>query len=117
MNTSVTKKFTLAMLTAPVLAALAIGLAETAAASPAGPQPSNTGTTATADATPTGGTGTHVGTHPVLQLPGSRPGTHLGARQQRVHAGAGPADGAGPNGIAAEPSRMAVFLSRWGRAA
>lgn len=89
-TTTATKKIGLAMLSAPVLAALAIGLAETAAATPAGPQPSDPGTTATEDATPHGGTGPHEGTHPVLQLPGNRPGTHLGAREQRVHAGAGP---------------------------
>lgn len=44
-----TKKFALATLSAPVLAALAIGLAGPAASAPAGPQPSDTGTTTTAD--------------------------------------------------------------------
>ena len=46
---SATKKFALATLSAPVLAALAIGLAGSAAATPAGLQPSDTGTTTTAD--------------------------------------------------------------------
>ena len=44
MNTA-SKKFGLAVLAAPVLAALAIGMAGTSAATPAGPQPSDTGTT------------------------------------------------------------------------
>jgi hypothetical protein len=42
-----TKKFALAALSTPVLAALAIGLAGSAVAAPAGPQPSDTGTTTT----------------------------------------------------------------------
>jgi hypothetical protein len=46
---SATKKFALATLTTPVLAALAIGLAGSATAAPAGPQPSDTGTTTTAN--------------------------------------------------------------------
>jgi hypothetical protein len=47
---SATKKFALAALSTPVLAALAIGLAGSAVAAPVGPQPSDTGTATTADA-------------------------------------------------------------------
>ena len=47
MNTTATKKIALATLAAPVLAALAIGLAGSAAAAPARPQPSDTGATTT----------------------------------------------------------------------
>jgi hypothetical protein len=46
---SATKKLALATLSVPVLAALAIGLAGSAVAAPARPQPSDTGTTTTAD--------------------------------------------------------------------
>lgn len=44
MNTAIAKKIAAAMLSAPMLAALAIGLAETASAAPADPQPSVPGT-------------------------------------------------------------------------
>jgi len=117
MKTSVTKKFTLTMLTAPLLAALAIGLAETAAAAPAGSQLSDPGTTATVDPNRHGGVNKHEGTLPVRALPASRPGTHLGAREHRVHAGAGPADGAAPPGIAAQPSTATRQPLRLGAAA
>ena len=48
-TTTATTKFALATLAAPVLAALAIGMAGAAHATPAGSQPSDTGTTATAN--------------------------------------------------------------------
>jgi hypothetical protein len=46
---SATKKFALATLSTPVLAALAIGLAGSAVAAPARPQPSDTGSATSAD--------------------------------------------------------------------
>ena len=46
MNSAVSKTIALAMLSAPMLAALAIGLAEIASATPADPQPSVPGNTA-----------------------------------------------------------------------
>lgn len=108
-TTNATKKITFAMLCAPVLAALAIGLAETAAATPAGPQPSDPGTTATTDATIHGGAGPHAGTYPALQMPVSRSGPRLGGRERQSHDGAAvPADEAGTTGAAAEPVTTAL---------
>ena len=56
-TTTAAKKFALATLAAPVLAALATGLAGTTAASPAGPHSSDIGTNATVDANTHGGAG------------------------------------------------------------